>query len=109
VYLNFTSLLNDRDVFLGDTFYSLEATQGGAVFTLASVSVKECHFANNSASNNEGNDIYSTVTDGWYGNTNNIQNCCSLSLIPGQIKVSSGVCIFNRYNRLFLVYIDNLR
>jgi hypothetical protein len=67
-----------------------QATQGGAIFTKANVTIKYCTFVNNSAANDDGNDVYANFTSVFFGNTNNMVSDCSLSY-PPQL-VAGGVC-----------------
>jgi predicted outer membrane repeat protein len=91
--LNFTDSLNDREVFNNDTFISLLAVQsGGAIYTKSEASVLFCKFANNSAGNNRGNDIFAEISTSYYGLSQNVNNDCSVSLSPGRIVISTLVC-----------------
>jgi hypothetical protein len=86
--------LTDKNVFVGSSFYSLEAEMGGAIYVNNDVSIGNCKFANNTAENHEGNDVYVDFDSIFFNDSGNIQNTCSLSIGPGQLKTSSGVCIF---------------
>jgi hypothetical protein len=90
--LNISSLSN-KDVFIGSIFYSFEAVLGGAIYTNGNVSIRNCQFANNTAENSGGNDVYVSISSTYYNDSGNIENTCSLSLSPGQLKTSS-VCVF---------------
>jgi hypothetical protein len=79
------SWVTKTDVFEGCVFYSLEAIYGGAIYTNADVSVRNCRFANNTAENGNGNDVYVTTDSNFYGDPSNTQNTCSLSF-PSQIN-----------------------
>jgi hypothetical protein len=82
----------DKDVFMGCTFYSLVAFQGGAIFTYSNISIKNCRFANNTAENDAGNDIYVSMTDSsYFSDSSNVMSSCSLSLAPGLLVTSGGV------------------
>jgi hypothetical protein len=92
VYLNFSSDLIDKDLFVNVNFISLQAIQqGGAVYTKAGAGFVQCKFVNNSAGNNEGNDIYSTVTTTFYSDSYNVRADCSLSISPSKLLISNGV------------------
>jgi hypothetical protein len=60
----------------------MKAVQGGAIYTRANVSIKYCTFANNSASNDDGNDVYVPSTSIFYNDASNIVGVCSASLSP---------------------------
>jgi hypothetical protein len=80
-------------VFDSCTFYSLEATKGGALNINFNVTIKNCRFANNTAINGEGNDIYVSMSNSAFFNDNdNVYGSCSLSLKPGAFLDSLGVC-----------------
>jgi hypothetical protein len=51
--------------------------------------VKFCKFANNSAGNNEGNDIFASVVTGYFGDPGNINNDCSVSATPGRLVIGN--------------------
>jgi hypothetical protein len=102
VNLNISTSLN-TDVFMGSVFYSLQAVLGGAIYTNTNASVRNCRFANNSADNGDGNDIYVSVSSSFYNNNDNIQNTCSLSLLPGRLKTSDVFFFF-----FFLILINTL-
>jgi hypothetical protein len=76
---------------MGSTFYSLEAENGGAIYVSTDFSIKNCRFANNTAENHEGNDVYIYSDTAYYNDSSNVQNTCSLSVGPGQIKTYIGV------------------
>jgi hypothetical protein len=44
--------LDEKDVFLGCSFYSLEAVTGGALYLNQGMNIKSCRFANNTAESN---------------------------------------------------------
>jgi hypothetical protein len=85
--------VEDKDVFMGCTFYSLEATIGGAIYSNVEVSIKNSRFANNTAENGDGNDVYISIDSYFYNNPANVQGTCSLSLLPGQFRTPT-VCDF---------------
>jgi hypothetical protein len=84
--------LGNKDVFMSSIFYSLEAEMGGALYLNVEASIKNCRFANNTAENHEGNDVYVILDTPFYADSSNVQNTCSLSTGPGQLKMSNGVC-----------------
>jgi predicted outer membrane repeat protein len=94
VYLNFNSALTDKDVFVNITFLSLQSIQqGGAIYTKTQAAIQFCRFANNSAGNNEGNDVYATFSSDFYSDSGNVMSVCSVSLSP-RILMANGVCIY---------------
>jgi hypothetical protein len=91
--LNFSNPIGDREIFNSDTFISLLALQsGGAVYTKSEAAIMFCKFANNSAGNDLGNDIYADISTSFYGDSGNVNNDCSVSISPGRIVVSTLVC-----------------
>jgi hypothetical protein len=56
--------------------------QGGAIYTKANVSIKYCAFANNSAANDDGNDVYVPTASVFFNDPSNILSVCSVSPIP---------------------------
>jgi hypothetical protein len=92
VYLNFSTSLANKNVFNNVLFRSLEATYGGAIFTYADVSIKNCKFVNNSALNSQGNDVYVGTTSGYLGQDGSVVDSCSMSQNP-KILLLNGVLI----------------
>jgi hypothetical protein len=66
--------------------------QGGAIFIKSNVGIKYCTFVNNTAANEDGNDVYANFTSDFFGNPNNVNNDCTNSFAP-QLVVG-GVCLF---------------
>jgi predicted outer membrane repeat protein len=98
VYLNFSDNLVDKDVFVNITFISLHAIQqGGAIYTKTQAGISLCKFANNSAGNNQGNDVYAVISTTFYSDPAYITADCSVSLSPGRILLSNGVCEKNLF------------
>jgi hypothetical protein len=81
--------VDGKDVFLGCSFYSLEAVMGGALYLNQGMNIKSCRFANNTAENNNGNDVYINNNTDYYSDSTTTQNTCSLSLLPGQFKTNN--------------------
>jgi hypothetical protein len=109
VYLNLSASVVTKDVFVSSTFRSLEATVGGAIFTNANMSVKNCHFANNSASNGAGNDVVNLDVF-YFNNSDNFAGSCSVSSSPGRVATVGGVCFFSssflvRFFFLLIVFV----
>jgi hypothetical protein len=78
---------------MGSIFYSLEAMQGGGIYVNGNVTIRYCSFANNTAENSQGNDVYvASSSSSFYNNPSNIQFTCSHSL-PGRLVTSGGVCV----------------
>jgi hypothetical protein len=73
-------------VFVGCVFYSLEGTLGGAIYLNGNVSIRSCRFANNTAENGDGNDVYVSISSSHYTDYTNIESTCSLSAYPGRLK-----------------------
>lgn len=77
--------------FVGCSFYSLEAVYGGALHLAEGVIISNCHFANNTAENGNGNDIFIEYDNNVYNSDPSyFQATCSLSLSPGRF-ISYGV------------------
>jgi hypothetical protein len=90
VFIGFSTTLGGQEVFLNNIFYSLSAIErGGAIFTNAPTAVKNCKFFNNSAGNNEGNDIFANVTTDYFTIASNIQYDCSVSYSPGKLMIAN--------------------
>jgi hypothetical protein len=79
---------------------------GGAIYTNMEISFNNCQFANNTAENGAGNDIYTTSTSSFFGDASNYVNSCSLSISPGRVANIDGVFEFKfdnfkmRFNQL---------
>jgi predicted outer membrane repeat protein len=88
-------VISDRNVFNNDIFISLSAVErGGAIYTKSEVSIMFCKFANNSAGNNEGNDLFADITSSYYSIASSVDNVCSVSITPGRIVIGNLVCKF---------------
>jgi hypothetical protein len=97
------SEMTDKDVFMASVFYSLEASLGGAIYVVGNVSIKNCKFANNTGG--EGNDVYVGASSTFYNDSSNIQNTCSLSVTPGQLKtLDVRMCIYVCINERIVNY-----
>jgi hypothetical protein len=57
------------------------------------VTIKYCIFANNTAMNGDGNDVYVDFATDFYSNSDNINNDCTYSLSP-QLLVNTVFLIF---------------
>jgi hypothetical protein len=76
---------------IDNTFISLLAVQGGAIYTSIEIVIKRCKFVNNSASDNEGNDIYAFLDSGFYDEPANLEDDCSWSISPAKFLMKDGV------------------
>jgi hypothetical protein len=103
--LNFTTSLTNKDVFNNVLFISLEAIYGGAIYTFADVSIKNCKFVNNSATSNQGNDIYVASNSNYLGQTGSVVSTCSVSLSPKIILTSGVIILFICYQYFCLLCI----
>jgi hypothetical protein len=63
------------------------------------VTIKYCTFVNNTAANDDGNDIYAGFTSDFFNNPTNIVNDCTLSF-PPQLVVN-GVELY------IYIFVDN--
>jgi hypothetical protein len=81
-----------------------QAVQGGAIFTKAMIAIKYCTFANNSAMNDDGNDIFANFTTDFFGNPSNVLSDCTVSPPPQLVALT--VCfIIYIYLMCFIIYV----
>jgi hypothetical protein len=68
----------------------------------ANVAIRFCTFVNNTATNDDGNDVYANFTSDFFGNPNNINNDCSYSFPPQLVAL--GVFFFFSFSLLVLLF-----
>jgi hypothetical protein len=74
------------------TFISLSsAGMGGAIYSLAAITIIGCKFVNNSAGDNQGNDVFVCVESDFYKNGANLEGDCSWSVSPWKFLLCDGV------------------
>jgi hypothetical protein len=63
--------------------------RGGAIFTNGETAIRNCKFFNNSAGNDQGNDVFANVSGSFFTNSVYIQYDCSVSSSPGKLVIAN--------------------
>jgi hypothetical protein len=66
------------------------------------VTIKYCRFVNNTAANDDGNDVYANFTSDFFNNPNNVANDCTVSF-PPQLVVGGVIYFFFLKDYLLLI------